>query len=57
VLGIVLGGVFAAGKVDRLTRVDLLAFSVVTLGLVVIALACPFLPTSQRKAFYLDAGL
>lgn len=55
VLGVVLGGVFVAGKVDRLSRVDALAFGVATLGLVVVALASPFLPTSQRKAFYLAA--
>jgi hypothetical protein len=55
VLGVVLGGVFAAGKVPRLSRVDVVAFGVVTLGLIAVVAACPFLATSQRKAFYLDA--
>jgi hypothetical protein len=55
VLGVVLGGVFAAGKVPRLSRVDVVAFGAATLGLIAMVVACPFLATSQRKAFYLDA--
>jgi hypothetical protein len=55
VLGVVLGGVFAAGKVPRLSRVDVMAFGVATLGLIAVVVVCPFLPTSQRKAFYLAA--
>ena len=54
-LGVVLGGVFAAGKVRQLSRVDVVAFGVATFGLVAIVVGCPFLATSQRKAFYLDA--
>jgi hypothetical protein len=55
VLAMVLGGVFAAGKVARLRRIDVMVFSVTTLLLAAVALACPFLPTSQRKAFFLAA--
>lgn len=55
VLGVVLGGIIAGGRVGRLSKVDVLAFGVATLGLVAVVLACPFLPTSQRKAFYLAA--
>lgn len=55
VLGVVLGGVFAAGKVPRLSRVDVVAFGVATLGLIAVGVVCPFLPTSQRKSFYLAA--
>jgi len=55
VLGVVLGGAFAAGKVPRLSRVDVVVFGVATLGLIAVVVACPFLATSQRKAFYLDA--
>lgn len=55
VLAVILGGVFAAGKVTRLCRVDVVIFGVATLALVGVALACPFLPTSQRKGFYLAA--
>ncbi len=55
VLGVILGGVFAAGKVASLRGIDVVAFGVATLALIAMVLACPFLPTSQRKAFYLAA--
>ena len=55
VLGVVLGGIFMAGKVARLSRGDVLVFGAATLALIAVAVACPFLPTSQRKAFYLAA--
>lgn len=55
VLGVVLGGIFMAGKVARLSRGDLVVFSAATLALLAVVVACPFLPTSPRKAFYLAA--
>lgn len=52
---VVVGGLFAAGKVGQLSRVDALSFGLATMALIGIVLICPYYPTSQRKQFFLDA--
>lgn len=55
-LGIIVASVFAAGKVrPRLSKVNALVFGVGTFVLILVVAVCPFLETSERKAFFLAA--